>query len=308
MTSEHRVSIIICTCNRAAALRQTLEAFRNARIPAGWKAELIVADNGSTDETSAVAGNCRLPNIEVRTFREPARGKSNALNSSLDRALGEILLFTDDDVSVREDWVERMVGCLAQGGADAAVGRIELAQHLRRSWMDPSFEGLLAVSDFKSGAVELVGANAGFRRAVLGRVPRFDPELGPGMLGLGEETLFSWQLLEAGFKLVHAPDAVVVHQPDASRLLRGSWLASARSLGRSRAYLLYHWKQEDIRAPRMQWLWMASKLGWRRLLQPPQSLDSEGCPPWELSYVWHLEMYKQFCANAGDRETTQDAG
>ena len=295
MTPDRSISIIICTRNRGASLRQTLHTLGRLRIPPGWKVEVVLVDNASTDDTAAVAQQTRLPNMEMQCLHESMRGKSNALNTGLTHAKGEILLLTDDDVYLPENWVQNIAAPMLQGQTEAVMGPIALADHLLRPWMTASHKSLMAFFHLKSGPLELVGANAGFHREVLERVRGFDPELGPGALGLGEDTLFGWQLAEAGFRMSLAQGAAVVHRPDPSRLLRRSWLVSARSHGRSIAYLLYHWKHEDIEAPFVKWMWMATKLWMRRLLQPPQSLDSEGCPPWELSYVWHLEMYRQFC-------------
>ena len=89
---------------------------------------------------------------------------------------------------------------------------------------------------------ELVGANMGLHRSVFQRIPGFDPELGPGASGFGEETLLTWQMGEAGLRLKQIPEAVVVHHPDASRLLRSEWLKGARKRGCSMAYLLHHWQ------------------------------------------------------------------
>jgi glycosyltransferase involved in cell wall biosynthesis len=295
MASGSLVSIILSTRNRGPSLQETLRTLGRIKVLPGWRAEVVLVDNASTDDTAKIARNVKLPSMEVVYVHEPNPGKSNALNTGLARAKGDILLFTDDDVSVPEDWLDRMVAPLVEGRCDLVVGQIKLAENLCRPWISGGYKGFLAQFDFESGPLEMVGANAGFRRGVLDRVRGFDSELGPGALGLGEDTLFGWQLVEAGFRMELARNATVVHQPDPSRLLRRSWLGSARSLGRSRAYLHYHWEHEDIQAPFVKWMWMATKLRLRRLLQQPQSLDSEGCPPWELSYTWHTEMYRQFC-------------
>src|SRR5438874_2359983 len=93
--------------------------------------------------------------------------------------------------------------------------------------------------------LELIGANMGFRRSVLEKVPAFDSDLAPGGLGLGEDALFSWQLREAGFTIQFVKQAIVVHSLSASRLRRSAWLKAAEAHGRTNAYLCYHWKHED---------------------------------------------------------------
>ena len=131
----------------------------------------------------------------------------------------------------------------------------------------------------------------GFNRYVLDRVPEFDTELGPGALGFGDDGLFSWQLEEAGFRIGEAPEALVTHHPDASRLLRSSWLSAARSRGRTEAYLLYHWLHSDVKCPRLRRWWLGAKLAARRRVC---ELGQDVGPWWELSYVLHIAKCRQF--------------
>jgi glucosyl-dolichyl phosphate glucuronosyltransferase len=289
------VSIIISTRDRAAALQKTLDALEKVRIPADCKAEVIVVDNGSTDDTAKVVRTANLPKLNVEYLYEPRRGKSNALNAGLVRAQGEIILFTDDDVFMSEDWVEQMVAVFLQRQADAVVGKIVLAQNLQRPWLSVLQRWWLAApGDQSDDRPEMIGANMGIRRSVLNRVPGFDSELGPGALGLGEEWLFASQLAEAGFRIAFARMATVIHQPEISRLRRNQWLTAARQHGRQHAYIGYHWEHDDISVPRLRWFWNFIKLQSRRILQPPPDLESEGCPEWEMRYVLAMETYKQF--------------
>lgn len=298
MSGVCSASIILCTRNRAAALQQTLTALENLEIASSRKVEVIVVDNASTDDTATAVRNAKLRNMEVRYYYEAQKGKAHALNSGLAVARGDVILFTDDDVLLAEDWVEQMVSSLVDEGCDAVTGQITLAPQLMRPWLSPMQRWNLASSNdarLHEGSRELIGANMGFRRSVLERVPRFDPELGPGALGFAEDTLFGWQLVEAGFKIGYAPKARAIHQLDSSRLRRANWLNDSRKRGRTEAYILYHWEHGDIRSPRLKWLWCWIKLRLRRVLQRPPSLDSEGCPGWEMSYVASIETYKQFC-------------
>jgi glucosyl-dolichyl phosphate glucuronosyltransferase len=259
-------------------------------------AEAIVVDNASTDNTPTVVRNTILRNMQLVYLFNPRRGKSNALNFGLARARGETLFFIDDDVAPCEDWIEQILACFLLTHCDAAVGKVTLAPHLERTWMRRIERAFLADLEFESGApIEFVGANAAVHRSVFERVPAFDPELGPGALGLGEDTLFGWQMIDAGFKIQYASKAVVVHQPDKLRLSRGGWLNAATQFGSSKAYLLHHWEHVEIRAARAKWLWLCLKLTLRRLVQRPPPLKSEGCPPWELSYVYNSAMLRRYC-------------
>ena len=298
MSGERKVSIIVCTCNRAGALRNTLEALGKLRFPLEWVAELFVVDNGSTDNTASVVERCRLRNMEVRYLFEPRKGQSHARNSGLASARGEVILFTDDDVSPRQDWAIEMMQPLLDGTCDAVTGQITLAPNLMRDWLSSSHRWWLASSEdaqLRDGIRELIGANMGFRRSVLERVPAFDTELGPGASGFADDTLFGWQLSEAGFRIGYARSAVVIHHLDPSRLRRTAWLSAARGRGRSEAYRRYHWEHADIAYRRLRQLYYFIKLQLRRIVHRPPPLESEKCPLWEMGYVLHIEMCKQFC-------------
>jgi glucosyl-dolichyl phosphate glucuronosyltransferase len=69
-----KVSIIICTRNRAESLLQTLESIGQCEIPADMPAELLVVDNGSVDHTREVVEQTALPNMRVRYVLEPKKG------------------------------------------------------------------------------------------------------------------------------------------------------------------------------------------------------------------------------------------
>jgi len=166
-----------------------------------------------------------LDNMQVRYLLEARKGKGHALNAGLAEARGDIILFLDDDTIPAEDWTEQMVSALLKGDFEVVTGQITIASNLKRLWLTAAHKWWLASSHDAQphrGSRELIGANMGFRRSVLERVGAFDPELGPGALGLAKDTLFGWQLVEAGFKIGYAPRAGATHQLDASRLRRTS--------------------------------------------------------------------------------------
>jgi len=253
------VSIIICTRNRADSLKPTLESIGRANVPSGWNVELLVVDNGSSDHTQAVvASTARLNNITLRYTHEPIAGLCHARNTGLRETSGQIILFTDDDIRVPLNWINGMCQPILDGNADAVAGGITFPPATaavlarppyssRRSWF-ASTEDL----DRKSPAM-MIGANMAFHRHVLERVPRFDIELGPGALGFQDETLFSQQLLAAGYKLVGALEIMVEHHFDLSRLTQKGMIDLARKMGRSHAFVFHHWdhKKSRLAFPRL---------------------------------------------------------
>lgn len=98
------ITVIICTRNRARQLRNVLDSFVALRAPEGATWELIVVDNGSTDETPAVidAFADRLP---LRRVGQAVAGLSNARNAGVAAAQGEYICWTDDDVEIDPDWL-----------------------------------------------------------------------------------------------------------------------------------------------------------------------------------------------------------
>ena len=294
------VSIIICTRDRAADLRQTLASLAGVCVPA-MPVELIVADNGSRDETAQVAGECRLPDIAVRHLLVPTPGKGHAYNAALEAARNDVLLFTDDDVRLPADWIARMSAPILAGEADALAGGVRLAPHLERPWMTPLHRGWLASSEEidltkTAHTSHLVGANMAFERRVLEKVPAFDTELGPGALGFADETLFSWQLHEAGYKFQSAQDVVVEHWLDPSRLLRANFQQSAAKNGSCLAYLSYHWLHTPLALVRLRMAkhllqWAAWQLaeGARRAVTVP-----EGIPVREMQVRVGVSFRRQY--------------
>ncbi len=288
-------SIIICTRNRAARLEKTLRAFQCVKVPLDWRVELIVADNGSSDNTAELVKSARHPSIKMRYVYEGRPGKSRAQNLALAQARGEALLFTDDDVEPAENWLENMARPLLERRCEAVAGTILLAEYLRRPWFTRMHGIWLAeVRNPAAEATELVGASMGIHRSVFSVIDNFDEELGPGATGFGEETLLEMQMREAGLRICPVTDTFVVHHPDATRLRRSDWLAAAKRFGRTSAYTTYHWKHARVPYPALQVVWLRTKLFLRRLSRRTPRLDAEGCPEWEMSYLANIESLVRF--------------
>src|SRR5579859_4314834 len=102
-------TVLICTYNRAERLGETLDSLACGRVdpvrPLRWN--VIVVDNNSRDRTRAIVESrvAGYP-VELVYLFEPAQGKSNALNTGLASTTAAIVVFTDDDVRVREGWLE----------------------------------------------------------------------------------------------------------------------------------------------------------------------------------------------------------
>lgn len=294
-------SILIVTRNRASDLKLTLAAMRNIAVPNGFSAELLVIDNGSTDETRHVVDGCEIPGIEVRYIFEGKPGLSHGRNRGLAEAKGDILLFTDDDVRPPDAWLVGMCEPILAGQADAVAGGVRIAPDLLRPWMSSMHRSWLASSEWleSESAQNMVGANMVFSRKVLEKVPFFDVELGAGALGSGEESLFSSQLVTAGYRIAKRLDLCMEHHFQPSRLKRDSWLNAAQVLGKSHAYRGHHWEHWGLRFGRSRLLAASCKLvAWR--LRNSRKIQAEGCEEDELNLIYqealieyHLEVHRK---------------
>jgi glucosyl-dolichyl phosphate glucuronosyltransferase len=300
MTTEQiAVSVIICTYNRAADLAQTLNSLRGVALPSAGDAELIVVDNASTDDTAKVAQSFIRPGLTVRYVHEPGRGKGHAYNAGITAARGRVLLFSDDDMRFPRDWIEGMCAPIFAGEADAVAGGIRIARHLERPWMQEMHRLFVGgeTASLTEQNFELQGGSMAISRAVLEKVPAFDPELGPGAttgLWSGEETLFSWQVSRAGYRIKLCKDVCVEHHFDPSRLFRDAFVARAIYSGRSRAYLTYHWQHRDIKWPLLRYVKACLRLSAYRISTRRRSGQSEGIDLPEFDRVSGVHFYKQY--------------
>ena len=261
-----KMSVLICTRDRAKSLDATLDRFFRQRFAAGCDFELIVVDNGSRDETEAVVRRyaARQPG-RVSYLREPRRGLSRARNRAVAASCGEVLVFTDDDVLVSENWLEEIEReFAADPGMAVLCGRVLLARETlqqvsylageeRREYVFPG-----------DGCVGM-GANMAMRRELIREVGLFDVRLGAGRFfaGADEVDLF-YRALRAGYRLVYAPNVLVHHDHDRVALAQACRLEYGYGKGAA-AYIVKHAMQGDRHAMRMgYWLLRTLRRRWRR--------------------------------------------
>jgi glycosyltransferase involved in cell wall biosynthesis len=235
------VSILISTKNRAQFLSQTLDSLSRVRTDS-LEVELIVIDNGSSDETVAVVAEAarRFP-FRVHLLSFAGGAKAAALNYALPTATGSYLAFTDDDLRFDALWLLKLLAPLRAGRAEAVVGEVRLAPHLVRTWMEPMHRAMLAEVRPDDERHGLVGANMAVSRECFDEVAGFDPALGPGALGLAEDLLLERQIRARGGRIQFVEGAVAEHHLDPKRLERPAWIRLAKASGRSNAYIFHHW-------------------------------------------------------------------
>ncbi|MFH0793273.1 MAG: glycosyltransferase, partial [bacterium] len=242
------LSILISTLNRSEFLSQLLDALV-AQEPVPGSFEIVVVDNGSTDQTPEVLRDyaTRYPRV-VRSAVETRRGISVARNQALEMARGEIVAFIDDDALPEPNWALETV----RGFRNANVGVVGGPIHLL--WYDPCPAWISQRYLSVLGHLELgphlrilrdrtpFGGNIAFRRDALRELRGFRTFLGiqAGKLVVGEEILACLELRKRGYLIVYNPAMAVRHRVSSSRLNRTFFLNYFRGLGYSEAIIYLH--------------------------------------------------------------------
>jgi len=115
-------SIVIPAYNEAGRIPATLQAVVECVRQNRWSAEIIVVNDGSTDATAEVVQHIARSAPELRLIENPGnRGKGYSVRAGLLQAFGEIVMFTDADLSAPMEEAQGLFDAIANG-ADIAIG------------------------------------------------------------------------------------------------------------------------------------------------------------------------------------------
>jgi glycosyltransferase involved in cell wall biosynthesis len=122
VTQEIKYSIVIPAYNESARIPATLAAVVACVRANRWSAEIIVVNDGSRDDTAEVVRAFAASAAEVRLVENPGnRGKGYSVRNGILQARGEIVMFTDSDLSAPIEEAPRLFAAIEQG-ADIAIG------------------------------------------------------------------------------------------------------------------------------------------------------------------------------------------
>ncbi|GAC1654538.1 MAG: hypothetical protein NVS4B12_26700 [Ktedonobacteraceae bacterium] len=222
------VSVIVATRDRPDNIENCLHFLLALQYP---RYEIIIVDNApTTDATATLVQQVYKDMSQVRYVREDCPGLSQARNCGMMAAKGEILVFTDDDVTIDPNWLVELVRAF-EGADDVAcvtglVLPLELetpAQHwfeeyggfnkgfTRRNFDQKVNRSEMPLHPYTTGRFG-TGANMAFTAAFLRGVGGFDPSLGAGSPTRGGEELAAFfQVITHGYKLIYEPAALVYH-------------------------------------------------------------------------------------------------
>jgi glycosyltransferase involved in cell wall biosynthesis len=222
-----KLSVIICTYNRANSLADTLLCLTKQSYDiANW--ELIVVDNNSSDNTKEIIYEYhrKLPNLTYKF--EPQQGLSFARNLGINSAKGEIIAFTDDDVLPENDWLTQIQNNMEKYNCDACGGYIAPNWESQPpAWLTEVFYGFLAIKIDSNGPRQLsindelpFGANMAFRRSMFSKHGLFDTQKGrkgPTLAG-GEDIEMFERIIHQNCSVYYFPNIKVTHKVEAFRI------------------------------------------------------------------------------------------
>ncbi|HEY6770490.1 MAG TPA: glycosyltransferase family A protein [Candidatus Sulfotelmatobacter sp.] len=232
------ISVILCTYNRCKSLAAALESVATSRLPASVEWEVVVVDNNSNDQTRVVAEEFAVgyPG-RFRYLFEPKPGKSQALNSGVAAARGDVLAFMDDDVSVDPNWLDLLTaplrGASEWSGSGGPVTLVWSCPPPR--WLDTARAYSNApLASFNLGEKEIdmpeppFGTNMAFRKSMFRKYGKFRTDLGPSprtdIPRPNEDTEFGRRLISGGERLCYVPGAIVNHPVPEERLKKEYFL------------------------------------------------------------------------------------
>lgn len=191
--------------NASATIGVMLDSLVRQPRSADW--EVVLADNGSTDDTIAVAESyrARLPALTV-VDASAMRGVPYARNRGVEAAAGDLIAFLDADDEVDAGYVAAMTEALAR--SELVAARLDF-DRLNPAWARATRSGHQADGPLAWWLGEYhpfaYGGTLGVHRRLHERIGGFDDSILPA----GEDMDYCWRLQAAGATLSFAPDALV---------------------------------------------------------------------------------------------------
>lgn len=204
---QPRVSFIIPAWNEEVGIINTIQSVLNSNYK---KFELIIVNDGSTDKTGLMVKRFidkYQGKILIRYFKKTNGGKSSALNLGIKKAEGEIIITSDADCAVDRYAIDNLVKYFSKKEVMAVAGNVRVGNNNKIIGSIQKLEYFYGFyfkrSDSILNSVYIVGgASAAYRKEIFKKLGYFDKEI------ITEDIEYSTRILNAGYKIRYAPDAV----------------------------------------------------------------------------------------------------
>lgn len=244
MDKSYRISVIICSYNRAAYIVDAVQSLFHQTL-AKSEFEVLVVDNNSTDNTASLINDFikEHPELNLRYFNESQQGASFARNKGAEKAVGRLLCFMDDDAIAEKNYLQKIVSFFDQYPQATALGGRIIPRYIphKPSWMSYHVSSLVGNFDysstlcvFKPGKYPLE-SNMIVKRDAFQTIGGFNTAL-PGVKGTlrigGEGKDFFLRLHANGGTTYYHPEVIVEHVVEVAKLTPEYMYRVASGIGR----------------------------------------------------------------------------
>lgn len=235
-----RISVVVCSYNGSRTIRECLEGLSKLEYP---DFEIIVVNDGSTDDTEAIARQ-----FNVRLISTANRGLSRARNTGMQAATGEIVAYIDDDAYPDPHWLTYLAASFLKTD-HAGIGGPNIAPpndgHVAHCVAQaPGNPVHILLSDRE--AEHIPGCNMAFRKRNLEAISGFDAQF----RAAGDDVDVCWRLQERGWTLGFSPAAMVWHHRRNS--MRAYW-KQQRGYGKAEGLLERKWPEKYNTIGHLSW-------------------------------------------------------
>lgn len=200
------ISVIIPAYNAENLISECLEALLNQTVDTS-RYEILVVDDGSVDNTSAVVRSFK----NIRLIMQENKGPAAARNEGARNARGNLILFTDADCIPRKNWIEEMIRPLEDDCEIAGVRgaymtkQRELAARFVQIEYEDKYDRLK-----KDKYIDFMDTySAGFRREIFLKFGGYDTCF---PVACAEDVELSFRMSTQGYKMVFNSNAIVYHR------------------------------------------------------------------------------------------------
>lgn len=238
------ITFAVCTYNRASIIVECLNSIL-LEVGVNYNAEILVVDNNSTDNTLEVVQSISSKEINLRIIKEKKQGLSYARNRAAEEALGEWVVYIDDDAKLRPGYFEELEKVIELNQFDCFGGTYYAWFPFgTKKWLPENF-GTKRWIRKDTGLIDrngdlLSGGNLAVKKSILLSSGGFDGALGMKgqKVGYGEEDAFQIKLMDAGYKIGFVPDLIIDHAVMPHKLSLSWHLQSAKIQGKVNEQLL----------------------------------------------------------------------
>ena len=241
---NHKISVVICTYNRARYLTGALDSLSTQTIGVE-NYEVIIVNNASTDDTALVCQKylTEHPEAPITYLEEHQQGASFARNTGAAIAKAPLLCFMDDDAVAKNDYIEKILVFFQEVPDAGGLGGRIIPRYVPAEpvWMSHYVSSLVGHFHYSnerspfSGGKYPLESNMIIRTADFREIGGFSSAL-PGVVGNirigGEGKDLFYRLMQLGRVIYYDPEVVVEHVVETEKLTPAYLYRVASGIGR----------------------------------------------------------------------------